>query len=107
MGNEPKKKKLKIKILTYVRFDSWVKQKPRACLVGGGGEGRGWGQFNETCLDVSVKDLRGFGGYLTNPNPHFNFPQTEELEGKGFTCIKILNCQFISNSLKLEKVGYS
>lgn len=66
-----KKKKLKIKTLTYVRFDSWEKQKPRACLEGGGGEGRGWGQFNEPCLDVSVKDLRGFGGYLTNPNPSF------------------------------------
>ena len=35
-------KKKKKKILKYVRFDSWVKQKTRACLVrGGGGKGMG------------------------------------------------------------------
>ena len=84
------------------------KQKPRACLVGGGGEGRGWGQFNEPCLDVFVKDLKGIWRVSYQSKPLiFISPKLRNLEGKEFTCIKIFNFQFISNSLKLEKVGYS
>lgn len=59
------------------------KQKPRACLVGGGGEGRGWGQFNEPCLDVFVKIWGDLEGILPIQTPHFYFPQTKEFGGEG------------------------